>query len=171
MIDQDETLFFIHFDSPIRDAENIMKKLIVVFLSLLLPVVSLAQKARPPIADVETLIRNATILTVSHGTLTGSDILIRNGKIVAVGPNLKPSANARVIDATGKFVMPGIIDPHSHGMTRACRGFVLAYRCGAVPESHRVPSYSLIMLRGPARTTVYCGIRYLSTAIVWVTAR
>lgn len=119
MIDQDETLFFIHFDSPIRDAENIMKKLIVVFLSLLLPVVSLAQKARPPIADVETLIRNATILTVSHGTLTGSDILIRNGKIVAVGPNLKPSANARVIDATGKFVMPGIIDCHSHAMLDA----------------------------------------------------
>jgi hypothetical protein len=54
---------------------------------------------------------------------------------------------------------------------RACRGFVLAYRYGAVPDSHRVPSYSLIMLRGPTRAAVYCGIRYLSTAIVRGTAQ
>jgi imidazolonepropionase-like amidohydrolase len=68
----------------------------------------------------ETLIRNATILTASHGTLNGSDILIRRGKIVAIGPNLKAtSANARVVDATGKYVMPGIVDCHSHSMLDA----------------------------------------------------
>lgn len=67
----------------------------------------------------ETLIRNATILTVSRGTLQNSDLLIRNGKIAAVGPNLKASDRARVIDATGKFVMPGIIDAHSHSMSEA----------------------------------------------------
>ena len=70
-------------------------------------------------AGGETLIRNATILTVSRGTLANSDILIRNGKIAAVGQNLKASESARVIDATGKFVMPGIIDPHSHSMSDA----------------------------------------------------
>lgn len=52
----------------------------------------------------------------------------------------------------------------------ACRGFVLAYRCGAVPESHRVPFCSLRILREPAWVAVYCGIRYLSTAMVWVMA-
>ncbi|HKP72892.1 MAG TPA: amidohydrolase [Pyrinomonadaceae bacterium] len=67
----------------------------------------------------ETLIRNATILTASHGTLLNSDILIRNGKIAAVGAGLKAAANARVIDATGKFVSPGIIDCHSHSMSDA----------------------------------------------------
>lgn len=67
----------------------------------------------------ETLIRNATILTVSHGTLTNSDILIRRGKIAALGQNLNAGAGARVIDATGKFVMPGIIDCHSHSMMDA----------------------------------------------------
>jgi imidazolonepropionase-like amidohydrolase len=67
----------------------------------------------------ETLIRNATILTASHGTLQNSDILIRNGKIAAIGQNLKAGANARVIDATGKYVMPGIIDCHSHSMADA----------------------------------------------------
>ncbi|HEX8072276.1 MAG TPA: amidohydrolase family protein [Pyrinomonadaceae bacterium] len=64
----------------------------------------------------ETLIRNATVLTASHGTLQNADILIRNGKIAAVGPNLKAGANARVVDAAGKFVTPGIIDCHSHSM-------------------------------------------------------
>lgn len=66
--------------------------------------------------EADTLIRNATILTVSHGTLPNSDLLIRNGKIAAVGPNLQAGANARVIDATGKYIMPGIVDAHSHSM-------------------------------------------------------
>ena len=67
-------------------------------------------------AQTETLIRNATVLTVTQGTLQNTDVLMRNGKIAAVGKNLKASANARVIDATGKYVMPGIIDCHSHSM-------------------------------------------------------
>jgi imidazolonepropionase-like amidohydrolase len=64
----------------------------------------------------ETLIRNATILTVTRGTLRGADLLVRNGKIAAVGPNLSAPAGARVIDGTGKFILPGIIDAHSHSM-------------------------------------------------------
>src|SRR5215213_11751138 len=67
-------------------------------------------------AQTETLIRNATVLTVSRGTLTATDVLLRNGKIAAVGQNLKAPDGARVVDATGKFVLPGIIDAHSHSM-------------------------------------------------------
>jgi imidazolonepropionase-like amidohydrolase len=67
----------------------------------------------------ETLIRNATVLTVSHGTLQNTDILIRRGKIASIGQNLKAAEGARVIDATGKFVMPGIVDCHSHSMMDA----------------------------------------------------
>jgi imidazolonepropionase-like amidohydrolase len=67
----------------------------------------------------ETLIRNATVLTISHGTLQNTDILIRRGKIASIGQNLKAAEGARVIDATGKFVMPGIIDCHSHSMMDA----------------------------------------------------
>jgi imidazolonepropionase-like amidohydrolase len=67
-------------------------------------------------AGTETLIRNATILTITRGKLESADLLVRNGKIVAVGPNLKAGAGARTIDATGKFIMPGIIDAHSHSM-------------------------------------------------------
>jgi imidazolonepropionase-like amidohydrolase len=60
------------------------------------------------------LIHNATILTASHGTIEKGDILIKDGKIAAVGSNLKAPADALVIDASGQFVMPGIIDCHSH---------------------------------------------------------
>jgi imidazolonepropionase-like amidohydrolase len=67
----------------------------------------------------ETLIRNATILTVSRGTLQNADLLVRGGKIVGVGPNLRARNDARVIDATGKYIMPGIIDAHSHSMSDA----------------------------------------------------
>ena len=67
-------------------------------------------------AAQDTLIRNATVLTVSHGTLQNTDVLLRGGKITAVGQNLKAPDGARVVDATGKFVLPGIIDAHSHSM-------------------------------------------------------
>lgn len=66
-----------------------------------------------------TLIRNATVLTVTRGTLLNTDVLIRNGDIAAIGANLTAPTGAEVIDATGKFVMPGIIDPHSHMMSDA----------------------------------------------------
>ena len=68
-------------------------------------------------APRETLIQNATIMTASRGTIQNGSILIRNGKIAAVGAASEVrarDANARVIDATGKFVTPGIIDAHSH---------------------------------------------------------
>lgn len=67
----------------------------------------------------ETLIRNATIITASHGTLQQADLLIRDGKIAALGSNLKAANNARVIDATGKYIFPGIVDAHSHAMMDA----------------------------------------------------
>lgn len=62
----------------------------------------------------ETLIRNATILTAAKGTVKNGSILIRDGKIAAVGKDLKAGPDARIIDATGKYVTPGIIDAHSH---------------------------------------------------------
>ena len=64
----------------------------------------------------EVLIKNATIMTASHGVIEGGSILIRDGKIAAVGKNgeVRAGANARVIDATGMYVTPGIINAHSH---------------------------------------------------------
>src|SRR3954471_13880147 len=65
-------------------------------------------------APAVILIQNATILTVSHGTIERGSILIRDGKIAEVGANVKAPKDAQVIDAAGQFVIPGIIDCHSH---------------------------------------------------------
>jgi len=61
-----------------------------------------------------TVIRNATVLTVTKGTIEKGTIVIRGGKIAAVGANVDVPRGATEIDATGLFVMPGIIDAHSH---------------------------------------------------------
>ncbi len=60
------------------------------------------------------LIKNGTVLTVTKGTLENTDVLVKDGKISQIGKNLAAPSGARVVDATGLFVMPGIIDAHSH---------------------------------------------------------
>jgi len=67
----------------------------------------------PLMAEV-TVIQNATIMSEGpKGTFKGS-ILVRDGKIAEVGPTVMVPAGATVIDAGGQFVIPGIIDCHSH---------------------------------------------------------
>ena len=68
---------------------------------------------RATAADV-TLIKNGTILTITQGTIENGDVLIRDGKIAEVGKGLTAPEGAKVIDAKGQYVMPGIIDCHSH---------------------------------------------------------
>ena len=68
----------------------------------------------PPLAAQDVAIRNATIITIANGDIPNGNIVVRNGKITAVGANAAIPAGVRVIDGTGKFVMPGIIDAHSH---------------------------------------------------------
>ena len=77
------------------------------------------QPGGAPRSGPMTLIKNATVMTVTKGTLPNTDLLLQNGKIAQIGQNLSAPAGAQVIDATGKYVMPGIIDPHSHSMSDA----------------------------------------------------
>ncbi|HEU0204021.1 MAG TPA: hypothetical protein VFR86_26735, partial [Burkholderiaceae bacterium] len=61
------------------------------------------------------LVRNATVWTsAAAGRIEQADLLVRAGKIAAVGRNVQAPADTMVIDATGKHVTPGIVDPHSH---------------------------------------------------------
>ena len=105
-----------------------MKRIIgrILLLSLLCAFIPNSVQAQEPSQNSETLIRNATIITVTRGTLQNSDVLIRNGKIAAVGKGLAAAPNARVIDASGKYVFPGIIDCHSHSMLDAINEGTLA---------------------------------------------
>ena len=68
----------------------------------------------PARASAVVALRGATILTVTKGTITNGTIVLRDGKIAAVGASVDVPAGAEVVDVSGKFVSPGIIDCHSH---------------------------------------------------------
>lgn len=77
---------------------------------LLVLVVSLVWTGAGTAFTGETiLIKNATIVTVVGTTFNGGDLLIENGKISKIGSNIQAPAGATVIDATGKYVYPGIV--------------------------------------------------------------
>ena len=59
-------------------------------------------------------LKGGTILTITNGTIENGTIVIQKGKIAAIGKDIAIPDGIRVIDVTGKFVMPGIIDSHSH---------------------------------------------------------
>jgi imidazolonepropionase-like amidohydrolase len=63
---------------------------------------------------VPTVIRNVTIFTGAGPRVRNGAILLRDGKVAAVGPTVEVPAGATVIDGAGKVVTPGIIDTHSH---------------------------------------------------------
>src|SRR5271156_4141884 len=70
--------------------------------------------ALAPLGAEVTVIQNATIMSEgAKGTFKGS-IVLKDGKITEVGEKVMVPPGATVIDAAGQFVIPGIIDCHSH---------------------------------------------------------
>jgi len=67
-----------------------------------------------PIASAPVLISNATVLTGTGVRLDNADVLLRDGRIAAIGTALAAPADAIRVDGLGKWVTPGIIDVHSH---------------------------------------------------------
>lgn len=67
-----------------------------------------------PAAAQDVAIRNATVLTITGGTIENGTVVVRDGKIAAVGRDVAIPQGVRVIDGTGMYLMPGIIDAHSH---------------------------------------------------------
>jgi len=66
-----------------------------------------------PLCAETIVIRNAVIMTVTKGTVHGS-IVMKDGKITDVGEKVMEPTGATIIDAAGQYVIPGIIDCHSH---------------------------------------------------------
>jgi imidazolonepropionase-like amidohydrolase len=67
-----------------------------------------------PFPSQSTLIRGGTVMTAAGEVIPNGEVLLVEGRIAAVGTQVSAPADARVIDATGRYVTPGLIDTHSH---------------------------------------------------------
>jgi imidazolonepropionase-like amidohydrolase len=65
-------------------------------------------------APAPILLRGATIMTAAGPTISRGDVLVQDGRIAAVGAELAAPAGVETIDLAGRWITPGIIDPHSH---------------------------------------------------------
>ncbi len=77
---------------------------LIVFLSFLASVV----------AAQDLVLKGGTVLTITKGIIENGTVVIQNGKIKAVGKNVSIPSGVKVLDVSGKYVMPGIVDSHSH---------------------------------------------------------
>jgi len=67
-----------------------------------------------PLPSPSTLIRGGTVMTAAGRIIEDGDVLLRDGRIAAVGRSLEAPPGAEIVDAAGRFVTPGLIDTHSH---------------------------------------------------------
>src|SRR5215470_3532225 len=105
------------------DSKN-WRKLALYFFLFILSCPFFVNAATPPDAPSVILIQNATVLTVSHGAIEHGSILIKDGKIAEVGQSIKAPAGAQVIDASGQFVIPGVLDSDDIDIYRDLAGGV-----------------------------------------------
>ena len=69
----------------------------------------------PPVQAQDILLRDLNVIDVASGTTSaGADILIRDGLIAQVGPDLTPDTEMKVVDGAGAYVIPGLWDAHVH---------------------------------------------------------
>jgi imidazolonepropionase-like amidohydrolase len=108
-----------------------------------------APREPPPVParDASYAIMGATILTAGPlGTIEKGTILVKDGKIAAIGANVELPSGLPVVNATGQFVTPGLIDAHSHtaveGSVNECTDAITAeVRVGDVIEHHDIDIY------------------------------
>lgn len=93
-----------------RSLSQSMRGLVGVLVATLLGTLPVTA----PASAQDLLIQGGTVITITNGDLENTDVLIQDGRIAEIGENLEAPEGVRIIDATGKFVMPGILDSHSH---------------------------------------------------------
>ncbi|MEW4526258.1 amidohydrolase family protein [Maioricimonas sp. JC845] len=101
---------------------------------------------RPEPTGGTLLVRGGTVLTGTGKTLKETSILIRDGRIAAIGKDIEVEEDCRIIDASGRFVTPGLIDTHSHimisgGVNESTQSIVCEVRIEDVIESDDVGEY------------------------------
>lgn len=104
-------------------------------------------RAAPPERPVAVLVRNATVWTsAAAGILEATDLLVRDGRIAAIGKGLAAPAGAHVIDAQGRHLTPGLIDAHSHtavnrGINEFAHSVTAEVRVGDVVDATDISLY------------------------------
>ncbi len=84
-----------------------MRKFLMCFLAILIVLVV-------PGMGQDLALKGGTILTITQGVIENGTILIQNGKITAIGKDVAIPAGIKVLDFRGRYIMPGIVDSHSH---------------------------------------------------------
>jgi len=84
-----------------------MRKKFLVFLVILM-IGAISIEAQ------DLALKGGTVLTITNGIIETGTVVIQKGKIVAIGKDVPIPDGIDVVDVSGKFVMPGIIDSHSH---------------------------------------------------------
>jgi imidazolonepropionase-like amidohydrolase len=121
-------------------------------LTVLVLTLGLTLLGPTPTSAQDLLIRGGTVLTITNGDLPETDVLIRGGKIAEIGHNLEAPEGVRVVDAGGRFVMPGILDDHSHmgidrGINEGSRSVVPEVRIADVIK-HDDPAFFTALAGG-----------------------
>jgi imidazolonepropionase-like amidohydrolase len=88
---------------------KIIKNILAIVLFTTAIVSSQAQTKKGSV-----LFKKATVLTITNGVLEDTDVLVENGIIKQIGKGLNAPAGVQVVNVNGQFLMPGIIDAHSH---------------------------------------------------------
>jgi imidazolonepropionase-like amidohydrolase len=85
--------------------------ILVAAVLVITPCLVEAQSAVPP-----RVYRGATVLTVTEGEIAEADLVVKGGKIAAIGKrgDVQIPAEAEVVDLSGKLIIPGLVDTHSH---------------------------------------------------------
>jgi imidazolonepropionase-like amidohydrolase len=107
----------------IYNKNNVLKIVFVFFLFAILAMSSLSDDVEK--TEQVLAIKNAHIYPVTKGEIPTGVLLVKDRKIVALGRDVSIPADARVIDAQGKHVIPGIVESHSHmGQKQLWKGSV-----------------------------------------------
>src|SRR6201996_5870568 len=107
-----------------------MLKKLIIALALVATVTAQTRKSKPAppaaghaasasAANETIAIKGGKLLTITHGVIENGVVVMHNGRITAVGgPGTAIPSGAKVIDATGMTVYPGLIDSETHlGLT------------------------------------------------------
>jgi len=108
------------------------------FLSMLLALMSVPALGHAQSAPADIVFRGATVMTASNGTLSPGAVWVHAGKIAGVGTTVDAPASATVVDGTGLWLTPGIIDPHSHS---ALDGDVNEATSPVTPSMHMIDAF------------------------------